>query len=331
MRKALITGGAGFIGLHLTQRLLADGWAVDILDNFARGVQDQELRSAMQQYPDTLTLRSENLLDLEADALPTDYAAIVHLAAIIGVQHVLNRPYAVLVDNVRMLDTALAIGHAQQDLQRFLVASTSEIYAGTLRSIGMDIPTPESTHLVMPPLGEARTSYMLSKAYGEAMCLQSGLPTVQFRPHNVYGPRMGMSHVIPELHKRIRETPRSGALEVASLSHMRTFCYVDDAVAQIQAMMSAPVAGESLNVGQPGPEVTIETLARALLSVLGRDDIHIEGLPETAGSPTRRCPDMSRTFEATGLGPGVSLEEGLRRTTVWYEEQVFAAGGISAV
>ncbi|MBO6576988.1 MAG: NAD(P)-dependent oxidoreductase [Rhodothermales bacterium] len=329
MKKILITGGAGFIGYHLARHLLETGHEVELLDDFSRGVRDDAL-VALFEHPG-LSLRSANLLTQDMDDLPADYSAIVHLAAMIGVAHVMRRPYRVLTDNVRMLDAALAIGHRQNDLDRFLFASTSEIYAGTLRSIGMTIPTPESTSLVLPPLTEARTSYMLSKAYGEAMCFQSGLPCTVFRPHNVYGPRMGLSHVIPELHRKTRDLPVGGVLEVASPEHRRTFCYVEDAARQIAAMLTGDVVGESLNLGQPGPEIPMRKLAKTLLRAIGRSDVEVRGLPDTPGSPTRRCPDMSRTFDRLGLAPGVSLEEGLRRTTSWYEEHVFSGAGVSAV
>jgi nucleoside-diphosphate-sugar epimerase len=92
-----------------------------------------------------------------------------------------------------MLENVLTLARDQRDFSRFLFASTSEVYAGTLQYFGMPIPTPENTPLAMTALDEPRTSYMISKIMGEAMCQQSGLPFTIFRPHNVYGPRMGMA------------------------------------------------------------------------------------------------------------------------------------------
>ena len=84
----------------------------------------------------------------------------------------------------------------------FVFASTSEVYAGSLEHFGLPIPTPETAPLGLPDLGRPRTTYMLSKIYGEALCRHAGLPFTILRPHNLYGPRMGMAHVIPELHAR---------------------------------------------------------------------------------------------------------------------------------
>lgn len=328
--KVLITGGAGFIGGHLASAHAGDGDQVDILDNFARGVRDT--------FMDTLVARGGvRLLTadlLQADSLAaadTDYDVIYHLAAIIGVQHVLARPYAVLASNVEMTDRVLALAKRQQRLSRLVFASTSEIYAGTLLAGQLPIPTPEDAPLVMPPLDSARTSYMLSKIYGEAMCHASGVPISIVRPHNVYGPRMGLSHVIPELLKRAHEAPAGSALEVFSIDHTRTFCYVDDAVVQLRALARVPDAvGKAVNLGTSRPECTIGHLAELVAAATGKPLRIVPG-PTTAGSPSRRCPDTSLIDRLSGVTSRVSLEEGIARTYAWYKEAVFSSGGRSAV
>ena len=100
-----------------------------------------------------------------------------------------------------MLRNIITFGKRQENLERLIFTSTSEVYAGTLKYFSLKIPTPENTPLALTELSENRTSYMLSKIYGEALCLHSGLPVTIVRPHNFYGPRMGLSHVIPELFK----------------------------------------------------------------------------------------------------------------------------------
>ena len=116
----------------------------------------------------------------------------------IGVTHVMEKPYSVLYDNIRMLGNIIDLARRQSNLLKFFYASTSEIYAGTLKHFNLSIPTPEETPLAITDLSHPRTSYMLSKIYGEAMCQQASIPFTIFRPHNIYGPRMGMAHVIPE-------------------------------------------------------------------------------------------------------------------------------------
>lgn len=329
MNRVLITGGAGFLGFHLARRLVAQGHEVDLLDNLSRGVKDRELAHLLE-HPGARLLPLDLLRPEALEALGRGYAYIYHLAAKVGVAHVLHQPYAVLKDNVLMLLHLLELARRQSGLRRLLFASTSEVYAGTLRYFHLEIPTPETTPLAVTDLKEARTSYMLSKIYGEALCHQAGLPVTIIRPHNVYGPRMGLAHVIPELLARAQAAPKGGELEVFSVDHRRTFCYVDDAVELILRAAAAPGSeGETLNIGSPGPEISIGQLARLILKVTGKE-LKIVPRPATPGSPPRRCPDLTRTTALTGYQAQVTLEEGLARTYAWYREQVFSGREQSA-
>ena len=327
--KALITGGAGFIGFHLARELVDRGDSVVLVDSFARGVRDAELEELVAAPNVTLLtcdLRDANLL---AD-LPGDCDYIYHLSAIIGVEHVLERPYQVLADNVKMLVHAIDLGRRQADLKRFVFASTSEVYAGTLRHFSLEMPTPETTPLAVSPLEEPRTSYMLSKIYGEALCRHSGLPITLIRPHNFYGPRMGLAHVIPQLLERAYRSDDGGDFEVYSVDHSRTFIFIDDAVQIMRrAAQSDSCVGQVLNVGNQTPEIEMGGLADIVLRTVGRK-LHVVPRPATPGSPPRRCPDMSKTTEVTGFVPRVSLADGIARTFRWYVDNVFSGTGTSA-
>jgi UDP-glucose 4-epimerase len=329
MKKILITGGAGFIGFHLARSLAAAGLKVDILDNFSRAVRDPDL-DALLQRPHVRCLPLDLADKTLIRGLDTDYDAIFHFAAIIGVQHVLKRPYEVLVKNVELLSNVIEVGRRQHRLQRLVFASTSEVYAGTLLHYGLPLSTPESTPLTLLDTAEPRTSYMLSKIYGEAMCHHSGLPFTVVRPHNVYGPRMGLAHVIPELLKRAQTLPDGGRLQVYSVHHRRTFCYVDDAVDLLNRILSTSgCTGQILNLGSHGPEVSIRKVAEVVIEVVGKQ-LTIEAMPETPGSPTRRAPDMRLATELTGFRDKVGLKEGVQQTYAWYRANVFSGHGVSA-
>lgn len=327
--KALITGGAGFIGYHLTKELLEKNYEVVLVDNFSRGVEDSFLMELEKNPKVTFVsadlMQKENVMTLEKDF---DY--IYHLAAIIGVQNVLNHPYDVLEKNVLLLFNLIEFAKQQQDLKRFVFASTSEIYAGTLQYFEMEIPTPEDTPLTITSLEHPRTSYMLSKIYGEAVIRQSGLPYTIVRPHNFYGPRMGMSHVIPELLKKAYTSEDSQSLEVFSVDHKRTFCYISDAVTMIRLLAeSSDANGQEFNIGNESPEVSIGEVAETVLKVVGKP-LTIDAKPATAGSPARRCPNMQKTASYTGYTGKVTLEEGIRKTFDWYKANIFDGEEVSA-
>jgi nucleoside-diphosphate-sugar epimerase len=329
MKKVLITGGAGFIGYHLASRLLQQGYHVDLIDNFTRGVKDSFLLELSKQHG--VGLFDLDLLDKNSlEGFDRDYDLIFHLAAIIGVQYVLKAPYDVLSKNVELLQNLILFAKEQKNLERFVFVSTSEVYAGTLKYFSLKIPTPENTPLALTDLSENRTSYMLSKIYGEALCLHSGLPITIVRPHNFYGPRMGLSHVIPELFKKAFYA-NDKTLEVFSMDHQRTFCYIDDAVEMMRILAEVKVSvGQAFNIGNQTPEISIEELAKKIIKITGKDLV-INPKPVTAGSPSRRCPDMSKTLEATGYKPQVDLITGLQKTFDWYKTNVFLNEGISAI
>jgi UDP-glucose 4-epimerase len=330
MTKILITGGAGFIGYHLGKRLLDAGCYLDLTDNLGRGVLDPGLE-ALIQHPRVKFIKADIRNPDILQKLGRDYHYIYHLAAIIGVTHVLKRPFQVLADNTTMLLNMLALAREQKALKRLIFTSTSEVYAGTLRYFTLPIPTPESTPLAITELKEPRTSYMLSKIYGEALCHQSGIPFTIIRPHNFYGPRMGLAHVIPELLKRTYETPTGGTLPVYSVSHRRTFCFIDDAVEIMRLLAENPDAeGDTFNVGNQAPEVTIGELAELIVKVVG-NPVTLLPQPDTPGSPVRRCPDLSKTLALTGYSSRFDLAQGVGLTYQWYRNEVFSGQKISAI
>lgn len=320
--RVLITGGAGFIGAHLASSLAAEGRRVDLLDNLSRGAYDATLDALLRQG--NVRLVNRNLLDADGlSALDDDYDQIFHLAAIVGVTNVTSQPFAVLRDNVALLSNITEVAARQRRLVRFVFASTSEVYAGSAAYLNLSVPTPESVPIALPDLADLRSTYLLSKLYGEAMCHHAGLPFTIIRPHNVYGPRMGMSHVVPELMQRACAARAGGRLQVFSPSHRRAFCYVSDAVKLIKRLVdSGEAVGGTYNIGNQAQEISMADLARSILRVVGKS-LTLEGGADTPGSPQRRCPDMARTMAVTGYVPQVDLEDGLRRTFAWYREHVF--------
>jgi len=325
----LITGGAGFIGLHLARKLVSNGYKVDLVDNLARGIRDEDLETLLSQT--SVSFTQLDLTDQKSTmVLGSGYHAIYHLAGIVGVKHVLNRPYEVMDTNIRMLQNVITLAKRQSSLNRLLFASTSEVYAGTLEKYGLEIPTVEESNIVVSGLNRPRTSYMLSKIVGEVMCQHCGVPFTIFRPHNIYGPRMGMAHVIPELLRRVWDIQSPQPLEVYSVDHCRSFCYVDDAVEMLIRMLHTEACGQkTLNLGTESPEVTMRDLAQICIDLIGKNLI-IKPMMAASGSPNRRAPNMSLARDLLKYESKIGLEQGIEKTLDWYREYVFEGLGTTA-
>ncbi len=235
MKTVLITGGSGFIGLHLAKFLLKKKYTVHVLDDFSRGLNDADFKEVLPNK--SFKLYKLNLLKKKLN-INFQYNYIFHLAAIVGVSNVIKSPYKVLTNNILILEKVIEFAKKQKKLKRFFFSSSSEVYADSIKYKFAKIPTDEKVTLVIKNLENKRSSYFISKIYGEMMCFHSGLPITIIRPHNIYGPRMGMSHVIPELLKRCYFLEDKKKLGVYSPSHKRTFCYIDDAIQMIFKIMN---------------------------------------------------------------------------------------------
>jgi len=161
---------------------------------------------------------------------------------------------------------------------------------------------------------------------GEFLCVQfgkkNGVPASVIRYHNIYGPRMGTKHVIPEF--ILRMPARENPFRIYGGQETRAFCYVDDAVRATILVADAPAcAGEIVHIGNPREEVTIEALAELVMEQFG-EQVEIKECGGRSGSVSRRCPDTSKLKHLTGYEAQVPLKEGLARTCKWYLSQAGA-------
>ncbi|MFF0458793.1 NAD-dependent epimerase/dehydratase family protein [Streptomyces mexicanus] len=313
-KKVLITGGAGFIGLHLARRL-ADDHDVTLLDDFSRGRHDDEL----DDLRDRVTLLTHDLTLPVPASVPRDFDEVYHLAAVVGVVYSNEEPQRVLRTN--LLSTIHLLDWFRElDGATLCFASSSEAYAGSVTAGVAPVPTPEDVPLVVSDPTVARSSYGFSKIAGELLCRNYaqayGFPLRMVRFHNVYGPRMGYEHVIPQFIERLLGGDDPFAIYGAD--QYRAFCYVTDAVEAIVGLTGLPTKEILLvNVGNDREEIRIGDLARVVFDVVGRHpalDVH----PAPPLSPERRVPDLTRLRSLTGYEPRVDLREGVRRTYEWY-------------
>jgi UDP-glucuronate decarboxylase len=316
--RVLITGGAGFIGSRIARRQLEEGLEVSLVDDFSRTTDDGELRALV----DRVRLIEHDLTrPIPDEILGERHARVYHLAAIVGTQRSMETPQQVLRTNllatVNVLDWCV-----RHRPDRVFLSSTSEVMDGAVRLGLTELPASEDGPVAIPDLSLPRSSYAVSKLASEALLLHYssafGFAARIARFHNVYGPRMGHDHVIPQFIDRVLRGmdpfPIYGAYQ------SRAFCYVDDAVEATLRLMDVPGAEPlTVNVGNDSEQIRIVDMAQRLFQVAGVSpdvDVH----PPPTGSPESRLPDLRRLRELTGYQPQFDLDTGLHKTYEWYRD-----------
>ena len=332
-RKLLITGGAGFLGYYLVQTVLEwndtsadDRVEVMLLDNFRRGI--PPWLEVLGARPD-LTLLTHDITDpFPDDVGPVDF--VIHAAGIASPGLYRRIPIETMDANVgglrNLLDAAVVWKQAGSAPSGFLFYSSSEIYGDPTPD---NIPTPETYRGNVSCTGP-RACYDESKRFGETLAVNFArvheLPITIVRPFNNYGPGMKINdgRVIADF---CRSVFGSSDIDMYSDgSPTRTFCYVADAVVGYYRALLLGSRGESYNIGTDSPEISMRNLAEAVAAA-GRDLFGYEGRvrlmqnPEAdylTDNPSRRCPDLTKARSQLGYAPSISLEEGIRRTLLWY-------------
>jgi dTDP-glucose 4,6-dehydratase len=301
-----VTGGAGFLGSRLCDRLLAEGWEVLCLDSLLTGSADNLVdalaaeRFRYQAYDVTNYLYVDGPVDwvlhFASPASPTDY---------------LEHPIHTL--KVGALGTLHALGLAKAKGGGLMLASTSEVYGDPRVH-----PQPESYWGNVNPVGP-RGVYDEAKRYAEAMAMAylrtHGVPVKIARIFNTYGPRLrrGDGRAVPTF---IEQALANEPITVhGDGSQTRSLCYVDDLVEGIWRLLISDVVGEPVNLGNP-EEVKVLDLARTIALLAGsRSEVVFTERPED--DPEVRCPDISRATSLLGWLPRVPLSDGLARTIEW--------------
>lgn len=321
MAKILITGGSGFIGFHLAKHLAKQNNEIIIADNLSRGQFDSEFENFVNQknikFSKIDLTRSDELNQLDGDI---DFA--YHLAAVNGTKFFYEMPEKLLKINI--LSTINFLDWiAKTKCKNIMFSSSSETYAGTISRYKEKIPTSEDIPLCIEDIFNPRFSYGGSKIAGELLFVnyarKFNLRAKIVRFHNIYGPRMGYEHVIPEFCLRIirREDP----FKIIGGTPTRAFCYVDDAVRASQLVMeNSDNSIEVYHVGNDLEEISILELSRKLFDITDyhpKEDI----MDPPKGSISRRCPSIEKLRSKFGFEPMVNLDDGLRQTFDWYKNK----------
>jgi dTDP-glucose 4,6-dehydratase len=306
MARALVTGGAGFVGSHVCRALVARGDEVVAVDNFVTG---NEANVADLVGGADFTLVEHDVVAPFPDLGTFD--AVLHLACPAS-------PPAYLANPVLTLDTGSfgtrhALDLARRDGARFLLASTSEVYGDPTVH-----PQPESYWGNVNTLGP-RAVYDESKRYAEALTMtyhrEHGVDVKLPRLFNTYGPGLAAGD------GRVVSNFLVQALEGRPLTvygdgtQTRSLCYVDDTVRALVALLDSSFNG-AMNVGNPDERSVME-IAKAAIELTGStSEIVFEDLP--VDDPARRCPDITLAREVLGWAPTIELRDGLSRLRDWY-------------
>lgn len=310
----LVTGGAGFIGSHLVERLLAGGQRVTVIDDLSTG--RRENLAAVAGHPGLRFLESTVSGCAELGELVAGADQVFHLAAAVGVELVVREPVRVIETNLGQTQALLEAAAVRRT--PVLFASTSEVYGKSAKA-----EFAEEDDLLIGPPTHARWSYACSKLMDEFLALafaqERGLPVIIARLFNTVGPRQtgryGM--VLPRF---IAAARRGEPLRVfGDGQQTRCFGFVNDTVEALVRLAATPAArGEVFNIGGT-EEVTILELARRVIALLGsRSTIELVPYHE-AYAPgfedmRRRCPAVGKLARVTGFTPATALEEIIRRT-----------------
>jgi dTDP-glucose 4,6-dehydratase len=305
--RVLVAGGAGFIGSHVCEELLARGHEVVCLDNFVTG--------SPRNVEHLLANPSFSVTDADVSSAPQIQTDLVlHLASPASPVHYKAFPIDTMLANSTGTLRLLEIAHAAS--ARFVMASTSEVYGDPLEH-----PQKETYWGNVNPIGP-RACYDESKRFAEALTFEyrrtRGVNASIVRIFNTYGPRMNIDdgRVVPAF--------ISAALEERPMplqgqgTQTRSFCYVDDLVtALLLVAFDRGADGEVFNIGNPH-ELTMLQLATVIAKLTGRGSDDIEYVARGADDPERRRPDIGKVRERFGWEPRISVEEGLSRTIEYF-------------
>ena len=307
--RVVVTGGAGFLGSHLCDAIMARGDTAVCVDNLATGRPDNVAH--LMGRPEFTFVEADVSSALD---VPGPVDAVAHLASPASPPDYLRLPLETLAVGSHGTENALRLAHARG--ARFVLASTSEVYGdpavhpqtedywGNVNPVG-----PRSVYDEAKRFGEA-----LTRAYRETHGVNAGI----IRIFNTYGPRMSArdGRIVTNF---ITQALNGDPLTIyGDGSQTRSFCYVDDLIRGIVGMIDCAESGP-VNLGNP-EEFTVADFARLVLRVTGSDS-PVEYLPLPVDDPTRRCPVIARASQVLGWQPQIRVEDGVRRTVEWFRSR----------
>lgn len=311
-KQILITGGGGFIGSYLCERLAPHNKLV-IYDN---GHRNAIQYTGLLETPNVTLIKADVLDEVRLCQAMEGCQIVIHLAAIAGIDTVIKKPITTMRVNLMGTKNVLDAATQTGNVTRLVDFSTSEVYGPYVYRADENGLTSQG------PVGESRWAYAVSKLAAEhlAHCYyeEYGLPVVTIRPFNIYGPRQVGEGAI---HRFIVAALRGEALTIyADGNQIRAWCYIDDFVnGVLLALEKEEAIGQVFNIGDPKQTTSILGLAEHIVRLTDKGAF-IQFRESTMPDVHVRVPDIRKARELLGYEPTTSLEEGLVRTIAWYGE-----------
>ena len=314
MKKAVITGGCGFIGINLAKFLKKNNYKVVLIDNFIRRNKSIILNKNLNFEIHNIDIRDE----VKLSSILSNTDVVFHLAAINGTENFYKNSELVLDIGIK---GAIAISNACKfaDVPDLLIASSSEVY-----HMPEKFPTPEDVPLKIPDPKNPRFSYSGSKILSELIAFnynKEHFRKIQiFRPHNIYGPDMGLKHVIPQFIMqglKIKNNINKNFKIIGTGKESRSFCYIDDAIKAILKVYEKGKHREIYNIGND-TETKILSLANKIKKIIRIRNAN-EYISGNIGGTKRRSPDLTK-IKKLGFIQKILLNDGLIKTSKWYEK-----------
>jgi UDP-glucuronate decarboxylase len=311
MRRILVTGGAGFLGSHLCEHLLAEGDDVACIDNFFSGSKDNIRHLSTHPYFELVRHDVIHPLFIEVDR-------IFHLACPASPIHYQHNPIKTVKTNV--MGTINMLGLAKRIKARILLASTSEVYGDAQVH-----PQTENYWGNVNPIG-LRSCYDEGKRVAETLMMdyhrQNRVDVRIARIFNTYGPRMAVDDGRVVSNFIVQALKGEDLTVYGDGAQTRSFCYVSDLIDALVRMMNMEEFPGPINIGNPAEFAVLE-LAEKIIALAGSNSrITLKPLP--SDDPIRRCPDISLAKSKLGWEPRVGLEEGLTRTIEYFRTKLAA-------
>ena len=310
--RVLVTGGGGFIGSHIADALIENGYSVGVLDSFITGE-----RTNLSSHPDSrdsFKLHEVDLASVDYSTIKNivkEYDAVIHEAALVSVSRSVENPISTNLTNVGATVTLLKAA-VDSNVERFLYASSSSVYGDT------EI-LPKKETMPTSPISPYGVSKLAAENYCRVFARVYGLKTVSLRYFNVYGPRQKFgpySGVIPAFIRNVL----NNAPPVINGDGLQTrdFTYVDDVVqANLLALESSVAPGEVFNIAAGGT-ITINELAENIIRIIGIPNLQPKHVAPRNGDVRASYADIQKASEQLGFKPKFTLATGLRRVIDWF-------------